>query len=83
MGRNIFQIIIVSLFTLYESSINIFKSDGNNIKEKAFREKQKSTTLLGHELMNFSLLAVASKRQRKDVVGVKPKDSNDLLPKHQ
>lgn len=69
MGRNIFQIIIVSLFTLYESSINIFKSDGNSIKEKAFREKQKSTTLLGHALMNFSLLAAASKRQRKDVRG--------------
>lgn len=74
MGRNIFQIIIVSLFSLSESPINILKSDGNNIKEKAFREKQQSTTLLGHELMNFSLLAATSKRQRKDVLGVKPKD---------
>lgn len=74
MGRNIFQIIVVSLFTLYESLINILKSGGGNIKEKVFREKQQSTALLGHELMNFSLLAVASKRQRKDVIGVKLKD---------
>lgn len=36
-----FQIIIVSLFTLYESLINIFKSDGNSIKEKAFRKSNK------------------------------------------
>lgn len=53
-------------FIVYKS---LKKSDGNSIKEQAARKSNK-VQHLAHELMNFSLLDVASERQRKDVEDV-------------